>query len=187
MYDFRQRNVLSLIAEGIDGEARFRHSTGWGVYDLGVSVSRKTRFDQNFAGGTTFSVLNTTGFNGTFPSIKLDLRADAGFEYGPFGATVFVNHTGKYRNWGANAVNPVVSVGGVPTGGGDPVKAYTTFDLHLSYKLPRTGFLPKGSIYLDVVNLFDKKPAFYNSAQGYDTFTGNPLLRVATVGIRARW
>lgn len=185
VYDFRQRNVLNLEVEGIDADARYSRTTDWGSFTLGAAMSLKTKFDQNFGGGPTFSVLNTTGFNGTFPSVRLDLRGDVGVTYGPVSATVFVNHTGGYRNWSANSINPVVSVGGVPTGaGGDPVKALTTVDFNLSWDLPISG--AESQVYVDVQNLFNTKPPFYNSVQGFDTFAGNPLLRVVSVGFRTK-
>jgi iron complex outermembrane receptor protein len=187
-YDFRQRNVLNLIAEGIDAEARYRTRTSFGGFNAGVAISRKTRFDQNFGGGPTFSVLNTTGFNTTFPSIKTDIRGDAGVEVGRFGANVYVNHTGGYRNFSGTAINPVVSAGGVPTGdGGDKVRAHTTLDLHLDYKIPSNSILGDSQVYVDVNNLFDKEPPFYANTQGYDNFSGNPLQRVISVGFRSKW
>jgi iron complex outermembrane receptor protein len=187
VYDFRQRNVLNLKVQGIDADVRYSRSADWGSYSVGAAMSLKTKFDQNFGGGPTFSVLNTTGFNGTFPSIRLDLRGDVGVKVGDFAVDLFVNHTGGYRNFSGNAINPVVSVGGVPTGaGGDPVKAYTTFDTHLAYTLPE-GWMKDGEVFLDVQNLFNVKPSFYNNAQGYDTFAGNPILRVISVGVRTRF
>jgi len=80
-----------------------------------------------------------------------------------------------------------VSVGGVPTGaGGDPVKAYTTFDAHLAYTLPE-GWMKDGEVFIDAQNLFNVKPPYYNNAQGYDTFAGNPILRVVSIGVRTRF
>lgn len=187
VYDFRQRNVLNLKVQGIDADARYSQNTDWGSFTLGAAMSLKTKFDQNFGNGPVFSVLNTTGFNGTFPSIRLDLRGDAGVTVGDFGATVFLNHTGGYRNFSANAITPVVSVGGVPTGaGGDPVDAYTTVDLHLSYNLPES-WVKDGEVFVDAQNLFNTRPPFYNSTQGYDVFAGNPILRVISVGVRTRF
>lgn len=189
VYSFQQGNVLNLTAEGIDGEAYYRHNTRWGGVDVDLSVSYKTKFDQSFGSGPKFSVLNTTGFNTTFPSIKLDLRGNVGVDVGPVRGVLYVNHTGKYKNWSGNAINPVVITGGVPSGG-DPVKAFTTFDGHIDFKLPgdRLTFLPKATIYLDVVNIGNKKPPFYNNTNGgYDPFSGNPLGRVVSVGLRSRW
>ena len=186
VYDFRQRNVLNLKVEGLDADARYSRTTDWGSFTLGAAMSLKTRFDQNFGGGPTFSVLNTTGFNGTFPSIRLDLRGDVGVTYGPVSATAFINHTGGYTNWSATAVNPVVSVNGVPTGaGGDPVKSLTTVDFHLAWDLPKA--MADGQVYVDVQNLFNTKPPFYSSVQGFDTFAGNPLLRIVAVGFRTKF
>jgi iron complex outermembrane receptor protein len=187
VYDFRQRNVLNLKVQGIDADARYSHSTDWGSFSVGAAMSLKTKFDQNFGGGPTFSVLGTTGFNGTFPSIKLDLRGDVGVKVGDFAADLFINHTGGYKNFSGNAINPVVSVGGVPTGaGGDPVKPYTTFDAHLAYTLPE-GWMKDGEVFIDAQNLFNVKPPYYNNAQGYDTFAGNPILRVVSIGVRTRF
>ncbi|MFL6774885.1 MAG: TonB-dependent receptor domain-containing protein [Sphingomicrobium sp.] len=187
-YSFIQGNVLNLTAEGIDADARYRYRAGWGSFDVGAAVSRKTKFDQSFGTGGTFSVLNTTGFNTTFPSIKLDVRADAGVNVGGFGARLYVNHTGGYKNWSNNAINPVVSdAQGLPTGGGDKVKAYTTIDMHLDYDVPGISYLKNTNIYFDVTNLFDKKPPFYNNANGgYDPFSGNPIGRVVSIGARVK-
>lgn len=189
VYSFVQGNVLNLTAEGIDADARYRTRTSFGSVDAGVSISRKTKFDQSFGSGGTFSVLNSTGFNTTFPSIKLDLRGDAGVNIGGFGARVYVNHTGGYKNWGNNTILPLAfTADRRPIGGGDKVKSLTTVDLHVDYDLPAMGFLPKTNVYLDVTNLFDKKPPFYNTGNGgYDTFGGNPILRVVAVGARVKF
>ena len=46
----------------------------------------------------------------------------------------------------------------------------------------------KTNVYVDVTNLFDKKPPVYNNANGgYDPFSGNPILRVVSVGARVKF
>jgi iron complex outermembrane receptor protein len=47
--------------------------------------------------------------------------------------------------------------------------------------------LKKSQLFVDATNLFDKDPAFFNSGNGYDQFTGNPLGRVVTIGFRAAY
>jgi iron complex outermembrane receptor protein len=42
-------------------------------------------------------------------------------------------------------------------------------------------------VFGDVSNAFDKDPPFYNNANGYDTFSGNPIGRVIAVGFRAKY
>jgi len=187
VYDYRQGNVLNLTAEGIDADARYHYATSWGWLEAGASISYKTKFDQSFGTGPTFSVLNTSGFNTTFPSIRTEARGDLGFKYGGLSATFFANYTGSYLNWSSLAITPVQSTNGVPTGGGDRVKANWTFDFHANYDLPPFSVLPHASVYVDVVNIFDKAPPFFSSTNGFDQYGGNPLGRVVTIGLRSRW
>jgi iron complex outermembrane receptor protein len=154
-----------------------------------VAISYKTKFNQSFGTGPTFSVLNTTGFNTTFPSIRLEGRGNVGVDAGPVRAVIYANYVGSYYNWSANAINPVITTNGIPSGG-DKVKASWTFDGHIDFKLPSNGisFLPKADVYLDVTNIFNKKPPFYNNNNGgWDPFSGNPIGRVISVGLRSRW
>lgn len=76
---------------------------------------------------------------------------------------------------------------GNPNGGGDPVKASTLFDLHLSWDVSSEGMLGKSQVFLDATNLFNKEPPFYNTGNGYDRYAANPIGRVVTVGLRAAW
>jgi iron complex outermembrane receptor protein len=189
-YNFQQRNALNLWVEGLDLSANFDFDTGVGRFGLNAIASYKTRFDQQVGtGGEIFSVLGTTGFNTTFPSIKLETRVGVDWE-STFGlsANVFWNRTGKYRNWSGNTVAPLVrNAGGVPTGGGDLVKAGNTFDLHVAYDFQGDGMTRDLQLFMDVNNVFDADPPFYNSNNGYDTFSGNPLGRLISVGIRKEW
>ncbi|MDB5466258.1 MAG: TonB-dependent receptor, partial [Phenylobacterium sp.] len=101
--------------------------------------------------------------------------------------------TGKYHNWINTSILPVLSdARGNPIGGGDLVKADLTFDLHAAYEFE--GDLLNGSqIYIDVKNVFDKTPPFYNGnttgvgvgAWGFNGFTSNVLGRLMSVGFRA--
>jgi outer membrane receptor protein involved in Fe transport len=59
-------------------------------------------------------------------------------------------------------------------------------DVHLAYNFPATRF-KDSQVFVDVTNLFDKAPAFYNSTYGYDAYTGNVLGRVVTVGVRGKF
>ena len=186
IHDFRQRNVLNLTIRGLDVSASYRLQTGAGTFTPGLSLTRFLKYDQNFAGGQTFSVLGTTGYNITFPSIKLQARGNLSWQFENLSADIFVNHVGKYRNWGS-PINGLVIVGGVPTGGGDPVKSYTTFDTHLSWNFSKDGMLGDSEIYLDVTNILDKDPPFYNSSAGYDPYGSSPLGRVISAGFRAKF
>ncbi|HWM69407.1 MAG TPA: TonB-dependent receptor [Steroidobacteraceae bacterium] len=200
IYDFRGENALNLKVEGIDADVHYRRDFGWGSARGGAAVAYLTRFDQRIGDGPTFSVLNREGFNSTFPTLQTQVRADFGVNVGHASATVYLNHTGSFTYWGGTAVNDVVTSGGVPVGGGDKVRAYDTVDLHLSYDfaggLP--GSMQAGStqVFVDVTNLFDRTPPFENatvggvnsaSISGYDPFSGSPIGRVVTAGVRTKF
>lgn len=190
IYDFRQQNVLNLDISGIDADASYRIDTGFGAIDLGAAWSHFLKFDQQVgAGSPTFTVLNTVGFNTTFPSIQDQGRFNVGLDAGDFSAEAFLNYTGGFRNYSGSTVTPVGrDAAGYPTGhGGDKVHSYTTVDLHVSYKLPPfiAGHNARPQVYVDVNNLFDQDPPFYNSRTGYTTFAGNPIGRIVSLGFRA--
>lgn len=185
-FDRRALNLINLDVQGLDLMVSYRFDLGSaGALTVGASGTEFLRFDQDF-GGEVFSVNNQTGYNTVFPSIKRQARANISWEYNDFAATLFANHVGSYRNWSNSTVIPITTERGVPTGGGDPVKANTTFDAHLSYTLGGER-LAGSQIYLDVNNIFDRDPPFYNSAAGYDPYGANPMGRVVSVGLRARF
>jgi iron complex outermembrane receptor protein len=187
-YDFRQANVLNLDISGIDFSGDYKRPTPIGTFSVGDFFTLFTKYtEQNGTGGATYSVLNTSGFNTTFPSIKFQMRANVGWDFQNFSSVMFWNYTGSYLNWGSNAVNPVISTNGAPSGGGDVVASFSSFDLHLSYQLPRMSALPSGQFFMNVTNIANSAPAFYNSAIGYNNFVGNPIGRVIAFGFRAKW
>lgn len=188
-------NVLNLKVQGIDAQVDYRLETGIGNFSIGTGLTYFTKFDQNFGGGEWFSVLNTSGYNTTFPSIQFKNRANFGWEKDGLSADLYWNHTGGYRNWSNTSVTPITTdAAGNPTGGGDKVKGNDTFDLHLQYSF-RGGFMDGWQVYLDGQNIFDKDPPFYNGntsgiiggAFGYNAFVSNPLGRVVSFGLRAKF
>lgn len=185
--DFRNFNVYTVEVEGVDYDIHYRQPFSWGSLRAGVNGTYKTKFDQSAGGGEpSFSILDKNRFIGTFPSIRSEWRVDVGTEIGPFKATAFANYTGGYTFWGNSALNPVTSVNGIPTGGGDQVDSYLTVSLNLQYKL--ANILPGDvTVFVDVDNLLDEEPPFVNFASGYDNFLAFPLGRVITAGARAQF
>lgn len=178
-----QTNALDLDVSGLDIALGYTLDTSYGRFAVGGSVTEFLRFDQALGGGPTFSILNTVGINSTFPSIKRQARLNASWEMERIAVRVFANHVGSYRNWGAGTIDPLVfNADGNVVGGGDRVKAWTTFDLNAAYDV-REGT----QVYIDVNNLFDKAPPFFNTAAGYDPFGSNPLGRVISLGFRAQF
>lgn len=196
LLDQSTRNALNLTVEGVDGQFTYQHPIGdLGRFTIGTAFTYFTKFKQNFGGGTDFSILNTSGYNTTFPSVQFKNRAQLGWAMGGFSADLFWNHVGSYRNWISTSVTPItVNSVGNPTGGGDIVKAANIFDLHLQYEVQGASMLRGWEAYVDVQNLFNKNPPFYNGntagilggAWGYNGFVSNPLGRLISIGIRTK-
>ena len=194
MIDQSARNWLNLSIEGFDAQFDYRFDFGDRVEArFGSSGTYFTKFDQNFGTNPTFSVLNTSGFNGVFSSIQFKARSYVGFDMGKFSADLYWNHVGSYRNWSVNIVRPLTrDANGNPSGGGDKVDATNTFDLHLSYRLALGKTFDDVSLSLDIRNVADEDPAFFNGNQGgfmggawgYDNYTANPIGRQVTVAVR---
>jgi len=196
LIDQSSRNALNLVVEGIDGQFTYRTpETGAGRFTIGTAFTYFTKFRQNFGGGTEFSILNTSGYNTTFPSVQFKNRAQLGWEMSGFSADLFWNHIGSYRNYSSTTVTPIkTDAVGNPVSGGDKVKDNNTFDLHAQYEFGGDSFLRGWQLYVDVQNVFDTDPPFYNGntggilggASGYNGFVSNPLGRLTSIGLRIK-
>jgi iron complex outermembrane receptor protein len=190
IFSFQQSNALNLNAAGLDFDIAYKFNTGANTtWSADLSGSRKLKMDQQFGvGGAWFSVLNTAGINTTFPSVATSLRLNLGLKTGDFKVNLFTNYSGAYTNRNDLAPFRVIrSATFAPIGGGQPVDSLMTFDVHASYSLPDSGVLSKAELNFDVSNLTDKQPPFFNVAQGYDGFGGNPIGRVYTIGLSKKW
>lgn len=184
-----QTNAIDLDIQGLDVSLNYAFDTSIGNFNLGGSLTEFLKFDQAFAGGQSYSILNTVGINYAFPSIARQARLSAGWSYDRYSVQLFANHVGSYKNWGSGTINPVIlDANGNASSGGDTVKSNTTLDVHASYGLSSIGDMFRDSeIYLDVNNVFDEEPSFVNATDGYSVFSGNPLGRVVSIGLRGRW
>jgi iron complex outermembrane receptor protein len=143
-----------------------------------------TSWQENYGGGPNFNVLNHEGVNTTFPAVQLQSRANLGWEMDDLEIDLFANYTGGYRNWSSNSVAPVLTdANGLPVSGGDVVHSNLTFDAHVAYNFT-SDILGGDQVYVDVKNMFSRRPPFYNQSQGYDYFVANPLGRVISLGLR---
>ncbi len=198
IYNFQQNNVVNLNVAGFDFDANYRYDAGnAGKFNMGFGFTKKTKFEAfNGAGGVKFNALGAAGIFTTFQAIRLEGRANLGWQYDDINANIFVSHTGGYWDRGLGGTdlsqNPVIRTNGVVTGGGLWVKSFTSVDLNLSYKLKGVGFLNEAQLFVDATNLFDKAPSFANTysingGSGYDNLNANPIGRVITVGIRTKF
>lgn len=190
-----ENNVLNLNIEGFDFTANYDFDTSIGHFRIGEAFTQFIGFDQNFAGSASFSILNTSGLNSTFPSIALTSRSTFSWSNDVMELTAFVNYTGPYWNAGNTTVNPILlDANGNFAGGGDKVHSNTTLDLHGAYNFP-DGVLAGDQVFVDIKNVFDTDPPFFNypnhgdvlSNNGFNPFVSNPIGRVISLGLRAKF
>jgi iron complex outermembrane receptor protein len=192
LFDFSQANVLYLDIGGIDLNSQYTFDTDLGTFTIGDALTEFTRY--NYAAGlgaNSFSILNTSGYNANFPSVQMRNRLNLGWTDTTFAVDGFVNFTGSYRQWGPGTVHPLTfDANGNPNGGGDKVDSLTTLDLHGAYNFSGE-ILGGDQIYIDVKNLFDTSPPFIQGTtaggRGYDRTVANPLGRVISVGLSAKF
>ncbi|HZL94826.1 MAG TPA: TonB-dependent receptor, partial [Vicinamibacterales bacterium] len=99
MIDQSARNWLNLSIAGYDAEINYAFNMGDRVHArVGSAGTYFTAFDQYFGTNPSFSVLNTSGFNGVFPSIQKKARTFFGVDVDKFSADVFWNWIGEYNN-----------------------------------------------------------------------------------------
>ena len=188
-YIFRraQTNALDLDVTGLDISASYYFDTRLGQFNVGGGVSQFLRFNESYGDSAKYSIINSVGVNSTFPSIARQARMIAGWDMGDYALDLTMNNIGGYRNWGASTINPLVlDSNGNVAGGGDIVKSWTTFDLHAAWDFSHSGLPNSGQVYVDINNIFDEAPPFFNNANGYDPFGANPLGRVISLGLRIR-
>jgi iron complex outermembrane receptor protein len=182
------KNFLFLDLQGVDASLNYNFDTdNSGSFEFGGNATVFTMFKQH-AKGTTyrFDIKGAVGANGTFAAIPATGRFHVGWNYESFDIRAYANYTSGYRNVTADATKPVVNVNG-RLSGGDIVKSNTTFDLHGTYTFAPGSLFGRNEgteVFLDVQNVFDKDPVFFNGSTGYSTFTGNPIGRMITGGFR---
>ena len=194
MIDQSARNWLNLSVAGYDAQIDYAFKMGDRVgARVGTSGTYFTAFDQYFGANPSFSVLNTSGFNGVFPSIQAKARSYFGVDVDKFSADLYWNWIGDYRNWSGSTVEPLTrDANGNPNGGGDKVEATNTFDLNLAYRFDLGGTIEELGLALNIRNITDEDPPFFNGnlggfmggAWGYDNYNANPVGRLITLGIR---
>jgi iron complex outermembrane receptor protein len=188
-------NYLNFFTRGLDLSASYTWGTDYGRFVVGGDMMKLLEFNQGFAARgelpppeSRFSVKNTVGLNTTFPNVGTQLRGHVGWSGDSAYVDLYANHTASYTNASGTAVNPIqLKPTGVYSGeGGDKVKASTTFDLTVGYRLRSRFGLEETEFAVRIRNLLDDYPPYFNSAAGYDPFVNNILGRTIAVSVRAR-
>lgn len=189
IYSYQQQNAIDMEASGIDSTESYYEQSPIGTLSADLEWSLLLKTAERFGDtGPWFSVLNTDGFNTTFPSQRLGARLDLGWARSGLSVHLITNYEGSYYNWGGAAPYPLKRNSLFqPIGGGQGIPALTIFNAYVSYAPPKGAMLDGAQFTLTVDNLADKAPPFYNTAAGYDTNAANPIGRLTTLAVTYRW
>jgi len=164
--DLRRNNLGEVNTDGLDFNARYVRSTGFGSLNVGASGSYILNRDaRTTATAPLVDVLATD-------ASRLNLSASAGANVKAFSAQATLYHTAGYEL-------------GTAAGAQTRVGSYNVVDLVLTYDLTGKGILRDLSLSLNVNNLFDQDPPFFNSGFGYAN--GSTLGRLIQFGIRKKF
>jgi iron complex outermembrane receptor protein len=173
IYSFQQVNAFNIDAAGIDYDVKYRFSGDKTQWTVGLAASTKVRFDQQSGEGDIWQDFLDVDANTTFSSFDFLGVATVELDRGGLNAKLQMNHTGGHKKLN----DPLQS----------KVDSYTTFDLYTSYNFQGSGLLRDMNVYLQINDITDEEPPFYNVRQGFNTSEVNPIGRVITAGFRKSW
>lgn len=164
-------NTGGLVERGLDLSGAYDVRLG-PVDRLAVSAEGTLLLDyiqQVTPNAVPVSLLDTGGEPVSFKG-----RATASWSHGPVQATLSVNYVSGYHEAAL---------------GGRPVSSWTTADLQILWRPTDIRMLEKTSLALNILNIADSAPPFYETAlgTGYDPANANPLGRVVSLQLIKRW
>ncbi|NIJ35879.1 iron complex outermembrane receptor protein [Sphingopyxis panaciterrae] len=162
LIDARRNNLGRVNSDGLDFDVAYVRPTGFGSINASFAgtytLNRET---QAIAGGaTTDNLKNGTG--------RFFFVAGLGGTVGDFTAHASLNHRGGF---------PIVATTQ------DHISSFNTVDLFFSYDLK--ALLPDTSLTVNIDNVFDQDPPFFDSQTGYTN--GGTLGRMISFGIRTKF
>ncbi|HEV2597941.1 TonB-dependent receptor domain-containing protein [Sphingopyxis sp.] len=179
--DWRVQNLGEVKVEGIDFNASFNRPVSFGSVNASLAGSYTLNRDRAVVPGAPFvNALQNPG------SSRLALIATAGVQVGNFTGSASLNHRSGYDIFPVIAANPANPF----PQSQDHVGSFTTVDAFFQYRLPESWLKPETFLTLNVTNVFDQDPPFYNfpSFGGNSGYTnGSTLGRLVQIGIRSKF
>lgn len=165
--DARYVNTARVTTQGLDLAAVYDFNLGEDAFDAGVNFTYLDRFDaQATPTAPAVSQLDRPNY-----PVALRGRSHLGWSRGDWSGAVGVNHVSDYRDLAD------VKIG-----------SWTTVDLNLRYR-PSTGPLAGTALTLNIDNLFDRDPPFYDSPTGvgYDAANADVRGRYLSLQLVRSW
>jgi iron complex outermembrane recepter protein len=195
--DQRRRNNAANIIHGIDWDFTYRMDAGAGTMSAGLSGEYLLKYLTQNAKGAAFADTLENGVQffrgdaGAQSIIPWHVRANVGWQSGPFSSQAVMSYTGKYKFlWtpvdystngnGVNLANALMDV--------DP---FITVDVNGIYDFPSESGILKGvRAQLNLYNIFNTRPPFQISSgdfPGFQTAAASPLGRTVRVSLTKSW
>jgi iron complex outermembrane receptor protein len=177
--DFRRHNLGDVDQSGIDFDVRYHMPTSFGAVTASIGGTYSLDWKIAAVSGAPFtSVLDTPGAS------RFSMVSSLGAEWGNLTGTLFWYHTEGFD------ISPPLASAGFPTPQ-THVGGFDTFNLFVQWDVKGQNLLKDLSLTLNVDNLFDADPPFYNGS-GFGTLSGyapntGTLGRVVTLGLRKRF
>lgn len=173
--DARLQNLSVVKISGLDMDAGYAFDLAGGRADLGIDATYTFHIDQQLsASGPVTDVVGILG-----NPVDIRGRAHVGWSSDRWGAVLSANYVDGYQN--------------KLLGTAQPVAAWTTFDLQLSYTVPKSGSALGGlRIALTATNLFDRDPPYAayavgTTTYGWDPENANPVGRMVSLQVTKKW
>lgn len=173
--DARLQNLAVVKVSGLDFDLGYQFDLGGGRADIGANATYTFHIKQQLtATGPVTDVVDTLG-----NPVDLKARGHVGWSSGRWGAVLTVNYVDGYTN----------RLLGTP----QPVSAWTTFDLQLSYSVPEgKGAFGGLRLALSATNLLDRDPPYAAYAvgtytYGFDPENANVTGRVISLQVSKKW
>ncbi|TAJ68727.1 MAG: TonB-dependent receptor [Phenylobacterium sp.] len=166
--DNRYVNTTTLRVRGVDVTASYRFQVGEDDVALGLNGSYLADFKQRIT--PTSGAQERVGVAGS--PVKLRARATADWTRGRLTLGAAFNYVDRYRD--------VL---------GARISAQPTVDLQARLAAPDHGFGRGVTVTLNVRNVFDQAPPFYDNPAGigYDPTNADPIGRFAAIQITRAW
>lgn len=179
--DWRVQNLGEIKTDGIDFNATYDRPVSFGAIHAGLAGTYTLDRKQALVPGAPF----VNAFDNPGAS-RLSLIATLGAQVGRLTASASLNHLAGYSIFPpipANPLNPFPQEQ-------DRISSFTTVDAFFEYNLPEGLLHNDAALTLNVTNVFDRSPPFYNgpSFGGTTGFTnGSTLGRLIQIGLRAKF
>lgn len=174
--DLRLQNTGEIKTDGIDFNLGYDRQVGFGTVYGRIAGTYTLNRDQSIVPGAMFiETLDSPG------ATRFLATATLGAQIGNLNANAALNHRSGYDLDPVIAANPANPF---PLAQND-VGSFTTVDLYFDYKLPPILGTNETHLSVNITNLFNEDPPFYNSGTGFTN--GSTLGRLVQFGLRTKF